>query len=53
MGVLLHVRTCEVPLPYLKNGWADNTQTWYTNVTSMLAPALISADIGVVRKTMK
>ena len=29
-GPRLHVRTCRMPLPDLRNGWADCVQIWYT-----------------------
>ena len=30
LGPTLHVRTCRVTVPYLKNGWTDCAQIWYT-----------------------
>ena len=29
-GPRLHVRTCRMPLPDLRNGWADCVQIWHT-----------------------
>ena len=31
LGPTLHVRTCRVTVPDLKNGWADCVQIWYTD----------------------
>ena len=30
LGPRLHVRTCRMPLPDLRNGWADCVQIWHT-----------------------
>ena len=31
LGLILHVRTCRVTVPDLKNGWTDCAQIWYTD----------------------
>ena len=31
LGPTLHVRTCRLTVPDLKNGWADWVQIWYTD----------------------